>query len=83
MSFTFNPSFPIVDENGVLTDVGRTLLWNLYEARTRYGDGSPEGVLTAPLYSLYIDRTGVSGSIAYRKMSIDIAGDRTKGWILE
>jgi hypothetical protein len=45
------------------------------------GTGSPEGVITARQYSLYIDSTGSAGSIEYRKMQPDIAGDVTKGWV--
>jgi hypothetical protein len=45
------------------------------------GSGSPEGVVEARQYSLYIDSTGSSGSIEYRKMQPEIGGDVTKGWV--
>ena len=45
------------------------------------GDGSPEGVVTANQFSLYIDRNGTTGAIEYRKMQTDIAGDKTLGWV--
>jgi len=46
------------------------------------GDGSPEGVVEARQYSLYIDSTGTTGNIQYRKMQPDVAGDKSKGWLL-
>ena len=45
------------------------------------GEGSPEGVVEAPLYSLYIDKNGLAGAIEYRKMSSEIGGDRSQGWL--
>tara|TARA_R110002167_G_scaffold111304_6_gene282946 strand:- start:4441 stop:4641 length:201 start_codon:yes stop_codon:yes gene_type:complete len=45
------------------------------------GAGSPEGVIEARQYSLYINSTGSSGSIEYRKMLPSIGGDITQGWI--
>ena len=46
------------------------------------GSGSPEGVIEAVQYSLYLDTTGAAGAIQYRKMLPSIAGDRKQGWIL-
>jgi hypothetical protein len=46
------------------------------------GAGSPEGVVEARQYSLYLDTTGSAGSIQYRKMQPDVLGDRSKGWVL-
>jgi hypothetical protein len=45
------------------------------------GTGSPEGVVEARQYSLYINSAGTTGSIEYRKMLPDIGGDITQGWI--
>lgn len=45
------------------------------------GTGSPEGVVEALQYSLYLDSTGIAGSIEYRKMLPDIGGDRSQGWL--
>jgi hypothetical protein len=45
------------------------------------GSGSPEGVVEARQYSLYIDSTGSTGSIEYRKMLPDIGGNTKQGWI--
>jgi hypothetical protein len=46
------------------------------------GVGSPEGAVEARQYSLYIDSTGGSGAIEYRKMLPEIGNDRSKGWLL-
>tara|TARA_R110000782_G_scaffold81321_1_gene160726 strand:- start:1061 stop:1216 length:156 start_codon:yes stop_codon:yes gene_type:complete len=46
------------------------------------GTGSPEGVIEAVQYSLYLDGTGSAGAIQYRKMLPSIGGDRKQGWIL-
>jgi hypothetical protein len=46
------------------------------------GTGSPEGVVEARQYQLYINSAGTAGSIEYRKMLSQIGGDRTQGWIL-
>lgn len=45
------------------------------------GDGSPEGVVEAPLYSLYVDRTATVAPIQYRKMLASISDDRRQGWV--
>jgi hypothetical protein len=46
------------------------------------GTGSPEGVVEATQRRLYMDDSGTAGSILYIKRDADIAGDKTKGWIL-
>lgn len=45
------------------------------------GTGTPEGVVEAAQKRLYMDETGVSGSVLYIKRDADIGGDRTQGWI--
>lgn len=74
------PSMPIV-ESGRMTQQFRLAIEELQRFLPRVGDGSPEGVIEAPQFSLYIDESGSSGSIEYRKMQADIAGDKTKGWV--
>jgi hypothetical protein len=45
------------------------------------GNGSPEGVINAPLKSSYLNMTGTTGSLFYFKVLPDIAGDTKKGWV--
>jgi hypothetical protein len=46
-----------------------------------YGNGSPEGVVNAPLRGSYLNMTGATGSLLYFKVLPDIAGDTKKGWV--
>ena len=77
----FNFNLPLVDDTGhAQQDVQRIL--NLVTGYLPIiGSGSPEGVVEARQYSLYIDRDGTAGHIEYRKMQTNIAGDTTKGWV--
>jgi hypothetical protein len=74
-------AIPVVDGDGRLTQRFRTYLNELEKLVPYRGTGSPEGVVTAPLYALYLDESGGAGSIQYRKMSEEIAGDRSMGWL--
>lgn len=80
---SINPAaIPVVEENGTMTQRFRTYLTELESWIPQLGDGSPEGVVTAELYRQYIDRTGTTGAIEYRKMIADIGGDASMGWVL-
>lgn len=46
------------------------------------GTGNPETVLAANQGKRYRDTNGTASAIMYVKNLDDIAGDRTKGWIL-
>ena len=76
-----NAAQPIVDANGTMTQAFRQFTQDITLSIPIVGSGSPEGVVEARQYSLYLDSAGSAGSIQYRKMQPDIAGDRTKGWI--
>lgn len=78
----FNTSFPIVDTNGFPTQAFRDYLFKLGFLVPITGTGSPEGVIEAPQYSIYLDTTAAAGSIQYRKMLTSISGDTTQGWKL-
>ena len=77
-----NASQPITEENGTMTQVFRT--WALEQSDTVpiVGAGSPEGNVDANQFRLYIDSTGTTGAIEWRKMLADIAGDTKMGWVL-
>lgn len=76
-----NAAQPIVGENGMMADAFRTWALMVSNALPITGTGSPEGVVTSPLFSLYLDDAGTAGNIEWRKMSSDIAGDKSKGWL--
>ena len=82
MTARLDGSQPIVEADGRMTQRFRSFMNDVYQQFVILGDGSPEGVVTAPLYSEYVDRTGSSGSIKYIKMTEQIAGDRSQGWVL-
>lgn len=73
---------PVVDQSGKMD----TRFYNWAQQVTRLsiitGSGSPEGVVEAPITTLYMNSSGTSGNILYIKRDSDISGDRTQGWIL-
>ena len=77
-----NASQPIVDDSGKMAQAFRTWTLDASLSIPIVGIGSPEGVVEARQFQLYIDSTGTAGSIEYRKMVSQIGGDRTQGWIL-
>ena len=70
----------IVDDAGLPEQVFRE--WALRVANTMVivGDGTPEAVVTAAQYTLYIDESTPLTPVQYRKMLPEIGGDRSKGW---
>lgn len=77
-----NASVPLVSANGTPTQYFLLYLKNIERYMPLFGDGSPEGVVEAPLYSLYIDKSGGAGGIEYRKMAASVSNDRKQGWEL-
>lgn len=77
---------PIVDESLIQTAQTRlfftALLTVLDEQIILTGSGSPEGIIEAIVAKEYMDTAGIAGAIKYIKRDADIAGDKTKGWIL-
>ena len=76
-----NVAQPIVEPDGTMAQPFRQFTQDARLSIPIVGRGSPEGVVEARQYSLYIDSTGTTGSIEYRKMLPDIGGDKTQGWI--
>jgi len=76
----------IIDADGTLTIQSRTYFLALDDAINlsivASGSGSPEGVLEALVTKQYMDTAGTASAIKYVKRDADIAGDKTKGWIL-
>lgn len=71
---------PIVEDNGTMSQAFRTWTIEVTRSLVIVGTGTPEGVLEAPQYSLYLDEAVPATPVQYRKMLPDIAGDRTMGW---
>ena len=76
-----NAAQPIVQPDGTMEQPFRQFTQDASLSIPIVGTGSPEGVVEARQYSLYIDATGSSGSIEYRKMQPSIAGDTSQGRI--
>lgn len=76
-----NVAQPIVDPDGTMAQSFRQFTQDASLSIPIVGIGSPEGVIQASQYSLYIDSNGSSGSIEYRKMQPNIGGDTAKGWV--
>ena len=74
-------ALPIVRKDGTMQQPFLDKMNQLDRNLFITGVGSPEGVVSALQYTLYLDTTGVAGSIEYRKMLTDIAGDKTMGWL--
>jgi hypothetical protein len=76
-----NAAQPIVQPDGTMAQPFRQFTQDASLSIPIVGSGSPEGVVEARQYSLYINSTGTTGSIEYRKMQPEIGGDVTKGWV--
>jgi len=77
-----NAGQPIVDNSGKMAQAFRTWTLDASLSIPIVGTGSPEGVVAARQFQLYINSAGTAGAIEYRKMLAEIGGDRTQGWIL-
>ena len=77
-----NVAQPIVQDDGTMSQAFRQFTQDASLSIPIVGVGSPEGVIEAAQYSLYLDSSGGASAIQYRKMQPEIGGDRTKGWIL-
>ena len=77
-----NASQPVIGADGTMEQPFRERIMLLSNNLPIVGTGSPEGIIEALHYSLYIDSAGTTGTIEWRKMQTEIAGDRAKGWVL-
>lgn len=82
MTRRYNAANPIVLDNKTMVQEFRTLFGTIVDFLPIVGSGTPEGVVEARQFSLYIDSAGSTGSIEYRKMLPNIGGDKTMGWVL-
>lgn len=77
-----NAGQPIIDDSGKMAQAFRTWTLDASLSIPIVGTGSPEGVVEARQFQLYINSAGTAGLIEYRKMVSQIGGDRKQGWIL-
>lgn len=82
MSYKLNVGQPVVEANGTMSQAFRQFTQEASLSIPIVGTGSPEGLIEAVQYSLYLDGSGSAGAIQYRKMLPSIGGDRKQGWIL-
>lgn len=73
--------FPLVDDSGLPEQVFREWTRTVSDAMPIVDSGSPEGVVDAAQYSLYIDESDSSAPTYYRKMLPEINGDTSRGWV--
>jgi len=76
-----NVSEPIVYPDGTMQPVFQKQM-NRYESQVPLvGAGDPNGVVEGFYLQEYINITGSTGSIEWRKMLPDVGGDKTLGWV--
>jgi len=75
-----NGAQPITEKDGTMTQVFRAWMNRVTDNQLIIGTGTPEGVIEAPQYSLYLDEAIPATPVQYRKMLSDIGGDITMGW---
>lgn len=73
---------PITEANGVMSRQFQEWQELVTRALPIRGTGSPEGVVSAPEDSIYIDETGSTNAKVYRKIFAQISGDASQGWEL-
>lgn len=73
---------PLVEENRTMTQQTRTFMNAVARLALLTGSGSPDGVQDARAERLYMDTTGLAGSVLYIKQVDAVGGDSTLGWIL-
>ena len=73
---------PVVEDNGTMSQAFRLWAVQVSDQMLSVNTGSPEGVLEAPQYALYIDEAAPLTPVQYRKMLPHIGGDRSMGWVV-
>ena len=80
MTQRLNIGQPIVKQDGTMSDPFSLWASMVSNNLPIVGTGSPEGVVEAPQYSLYIDEAVPLVPVQYRKMLPEISSDRKNGW---
>ena len=76
------PFDPFVGDDLVLTKQNQDVMRVLQSWVPITGNGSPEGVVEALQFRLYIDQAGTTGTLLYMKKFTEISDDITQGWVL-
>lgn len=71
---------PIVNPNGTMNQQMGEWQQIMTRAQPIRGSVTPEGNISAPEDSWYINESGSAGSRLYLKVLSDISGDDSKGW---
>lgn len=79
---TPSPTRPIVEQDGTPSQELRSWIQIITNQALIISTGSPEGIIEANVGAEYMDTDGTTGTLVYKKRDADIAGDKTKGWIL-
>lgn len=80
MTRRLNSAIPIVGEDGTIEQDFRDWANRVSDNLLLVGTGSPEGVIDAPQYSLYVDEAVPLVPVQYRKMLPEVGGDTKQGW---
>ncbi len=75
-----NATQAIVDDEGRAEQVFREWVLRVANGMIIVGTGTPEAVVVAPQYTMYVDEAVPLTPVQYRKMLPQIGGDRSKGW---
>lgn len=73
---------PFLTENLLLNSEGRVAMEELESRVPITGEGSPEGVVLAPVGATYYDLSAAQGNRHYIKITQAIDGNGAKGWEL-
>lgn len=71
---------PIVNQQGIMSQESRVFFAQLSERVASFGEGIPEGAVSAVQGATYYDVSAVQGQRHYIKLLDDINGDSTLGW---
>ena len=72
---------PLTEADSTAAQHFRTWLNEVSAYMPIVGSGSPEGVVEARQYALYIDETSPQLPVKYFKMLAEVGGDRSRGWV--
>lgn len=71
---------PLVTPDGTATQHFQRFLLQLSQTIQIVSSGTPEAIIEAPQYTVYVDEAIPSAPVVYIKMLPDIGGDKKKGW---